>query len=263
MTATPELTNDEKRAHLDSALLADDPTGPLWDLVDSGLAEAIVPEFPKLSLQQDPMHSHKDVLKHTIAVVAKTRPHLTLRLAAMFHDIGKPDTLSYDRGKVTFYNHEAVGAKIARRRLRELEYPQDLVRDVTELVRISGRFKGYSRNWSDAAVRRYVRDAGHLFGLLNELVRSDCTTQNPKKFARLQKLVTELEQRVQELIKADEKAAERPLIDGEAVMAHLGLEPGPQVGQAMKFLLELKRSQPELDVPATLELLDGWWAEQQ
>ncbi len=255
------LTTAQMREQLDSALLAEDPTQPLWDLVNSGLADEIVPELPKLHLEQDPVHRHKDVLAHTIAVVAKTRPQLTLRMGALFHDIGKPATRSYATGTVTFYHHEAVGAKITKQRLRALEYPKDLVRDVSQLVRLSGRFKGYAGGWTDSAVRRYVRDAGHLFGLLNELVRSDCTTQNPRTFAHLQTLVDDLELRVAELAKADRAAAERPLLDGNAVMNRLGLEPGPEVGEAMRFLLELKRAEPDLTAEQTAQRLDEWWAE--
>ncbi len=259
----PALTATEKREYLNSALLADDPTQPLWDLVNSGLAEQIAPELPQLSLEQDPVHRHKDVLAHTIAVVAKTRPELTLRLAALFHDIGKPATRSYAKGTVTFYHHEAVGAKITKQRLRALEYPKDVVRDVAELVRLSGRFKGYADGWSDSAVRRYVRDAGHLFGLLNELVRSDCTTQNSRVYAHLQMLVDHLEQRVQDLAQAEQKAAERPLLDGNAVMERLEIPPGPQVGEALRFLLDLKQTQPELSVEETADQLDAWWARRQ
>ena len=253
----------EKRERLTEVMLADDPTGPLWEFVDSGLAEQIVPELPALVLEQDPVHRHKDVLAHTIAVVAKTRPDLTLRLGALFHDIGKPATRSYASGEVTFHQHEAVGAKMTKRRLRELEYPPELVRDVAELVRLSGRFKGYANGWSDAAVRRYARDAGHLFGLLNELVRCDCTTQNPRFVEDLRQLVDQLEERVQELAQADRKAAERPLINGDEVMERLGLKPGPEVGQALRFLLELKRAEPTLTKEETVLRLDKWWAERQ
>lgn len=255
------MTTAQMREQLDSALLSEDPTQPLWDLVNSGLADQIVPELPKLHLEQDPVHRHKDVLAHTIAVVAKTRPQLTLRMGALFHDIGKPATRSYAKGTVTFYHHEAVGAKITKQRLRELEYPKEIVRDVSQLVRLSGRFKGYADGWTDSAVRRYVRDAGHLFGLLNELVRSDCTTQNPRTFTHLQALVDDLELRVAELAKADRAAAERPLLDGNTVMERLGLSPGPEVGEAMRFLLELKRAEPDLTAEQTAERLDEWWAE--
>ena len=164
------MTPTEARERLCSILTEDDPTEGLWELCDSGDAELVVPELPALRLEQDPIHRHKDVLAHTIAVTAKTRPDLKVRLAALFHDIGKPATRSFEHGGVTFRHHEAVGAKIARRRLRELEFDKQMVKDVAELVRLSGRFKGYGDGWSDAAVRRYAREAGHLLGDLNELM---------------------------------------------------------------------------------------------
>lgn len=247
------------RNALTAALLADDVAGALWSMVDSGLAELAVPELPALRLEQDPIHRHKDVLAHTIAVTAKTPDDLRIRLAALFHDIGKPATRRIDEGGVTFRHHEAVGAKMTRKRLRALGYPDDIVRDVTELVRLSGRFKGFAAGWSDSAVRRYARDAGPLLGHLNELVRSDCTTRNPRKRQELQHHVDELERRIAELAEADRLAAERPLLDGQEVMDHLGLAPGPEVGAAMRFLLDLKRSEPELGREATIERLDTWW----
>jgi len=249
------------RDRLSAALLDDDCLNALWALVDSGVAEQIIPELPALALEQDPIHKHKDVLAHTIAVTAKTRADLVLRLAALFHDIGKPRTRKIDENGVTFRHHEAVGAKMAKKRLRELEYPEDVVRDVAELVRLSGRFKGYAAGWSDSAVRRYARDAGHLLGLLNELVRSDCTTRNQRKRLELHHHVDSLEERILELAASDRRKAERPLIDGQAVMDRFDVGPGPMVGKALKFLLELKRSEPELDVEATEARLDTWWAE--
>ncbi|MEM7285369.1 MAG: HDIG domain-containing metalloprotein [Actinomycetota bacterium] len=255
------LTTDDKRERLSGALMADDVASALWDLVDSGLADEIIPELPALRLEQDPIHKHKDVLSHTIAVTAKTPAELRLRLAALFHDIGKPRTRSFEHGGVTFRHHEAVGAKMTKKRLRELDYPNDVVKDVAELVRLSGRFKGYADGWSDSAVRRYARDAGHLLGLLNALVRSDCTTRNQRKRLELHHHVDELERRIADLAEADRRAAERPLLDGQAVMDRLGLEPGPVVGQAMAFLLDLKRAEPDLDVEETGERLDRWFAE--
>ncbi len=253
----PSVT--EQREALSSALMADDVASALWKLVDSGLAEIIVPELPALELEQDPIHRHKDVLAHTIAVTAKTPADLVVRLAALFHDIGKPQTRSFEHGGVTFRHHEAVGAKMAKRRLRALEYPTDVVRDVAELVRLSGRFKGYADGWGDAAVRRYARDAGHLLGQLNALVRSDCTTRNERKRMELHHHVDELEQRITALAEADRLAAERPLVDGAQVMAHLNLEAGPVVGKAMRFALELRRTEPDLDEAQTLQRLAQWY----
>ena len=161
---------------------------------------------------------------------------------------------------MTFHQHEAVGARITRRRLRALDYPPDIVADVTELVRLSGRFKGFAGGWSDAAVRRYARDAGHLLGHLNELVRCDCTTRNRARAAELQHHVDELEERIKQLAEAERRAAERPLLDGNAVMRHLGLRPGPEVGEALRFLLRLRRQNPDLTSEETVSLLDEWWA---
>jgi poly(A) polymerase len=252
---------EARRDRLTDILLADDPTGGLWELCDTGAADEIVPELLALRLEQDPIHRHKDVLAHTIAVTAKTRPELRLRLAALFHDVGKPRTRSFDHGGVTFRHHEVVGAKITRRRLRALTYEEDVVDDVTELVRLSGRFKGYSDGWSDSAVRRYARDAGHLLGLLNELIRSDCTTRNRAKEARLQEQIDELEERILELAKADRDAAERPQLDGKAVMARYGVSGGPLVGRALGHLLDIKRAEGELPIDELETRLDAWWAD--
>jgi poly(A) polymerase len=254
---------DDARGVLESILLADDPTDGLWWLVNSGIADTVVPELPALRLEQDPIHRHKDVLTHTIAVVAQTGPELRLRLAALFHDIGKPRTRSYEHGGVTFRHHEAVGAKMTKRRLRELGSADDVVADVAELVRLSGRFKGYADGWTDSAVRRYARDAGSLLGTLNALVRADCTTRNPRKRHELQHHVDELEVRIATLAEEERRAAERPLLDGDAVMTRLGLAPGRTVGEALAYLLELRRSEPELDIAATEARLDDWWKRRQ
>ena len=254
------VTPTEGRERLSSILLEDDPTDGLWELCDSGDAALVIPELPALKLEQDPIHRHKDVLAHTIAVTSKTRPNLTVRLAALFHDIGKPATRSFEHGGVTFRHHEAVGAKMTKRRLRELEFDKPLVKDVAELVRLSGRFKGYGDGWSDAAVRRYAREAGHLLGELNELVRSDCTTRNRAKEQKLQRLIDELEERIVDLARADAVAAERPQIDGKAVMDHFGVGGGPLIGQALTHLLEVKRTEGELPEDELYERLDRWWA---
>jgi poly(A) polymerase len=262
VTAVDPTPDDRGAARddLGAALLELDPSDALWRLVDSGRGGEIVPELPALRLEQDPIHKHKDVLAHTIAVVAKTKPRLRVRLAALFHDIGKPATRSFEAGTVTFHHHEAVGAKMTRKRLRALGYEDQLVRDVTELVRLSGRFKGYAEGWSDAAVRRYARDAGHLLGDLNELVRCDCTTRNRAKAERLQEQVDSLERRITDLAHEERRRAERPAIDGNRVMELLDLPPGPAVGQAVRHLLELKRA-GEAATPEDAEAaLRAWWA---
>jgi poly(A) polymerase len=211
-------------------------------------------------MEQDPIHKHKDVLTHTVAVVSKTGTDLRVRLAALFHDIAKPRTRSYEHGGVTFRHHEFVGAKMTRKRLTALGYPDDVVRDVADLVRLSGRFKGYGDGWSDSAVRRYARDAGHLLGQLNELVRCDCTTRNKIRVTNLHREIDELERRIRELAEEDRRAAERPGLDGLAVMQQLGLEPGREVGQALAFLLDLKRREGDLPRAELVRRLDAWWA---
>jgi poly(A) polymerase len=248
---------------LTSIVMQPDPSVALWDAVDRGRIAELVPELPALRMEQDPIHKHKDVLTHTVAVVAKTSPDLVLRLGALFHDIGKPRTRSYEHGGVTFRHHEAVGARITRKRLAALGYPETVVRDVAELVRLSGRFKGYAEGWTDAAVRRYARDAGHLLGLLNELVRCDCTTRSRIKVESLYRDIADLEARIQRLAEEDRRAAERPGLDGTEVMAQLGLPPGPAVGRALAFLLDIKRREGELTREELLARLDAWWAAEQ
>ena len=261
-TSAPELTCDDRRGLLDAILLADDPTDGLWEAYDSGLASQLIPELPALRLEQDPIHRHKDVLAHTIAVTAKTRPDLKIRLAALFHDIGKPATRRIDpKEGVTFRHHEAVGAKMAKKRLREMGYDPEFTRDVAQLVRMSGRFKGYADGWSDSAVRRYARDAGHLLGDLNELIRCDCTTRNRAKAERLQRLMDEFEARIIELAREDRLASERPQLDGKAVMEHLGIDGGPLVGRALEHLLAIKRSEGVLPDDEIRARLDSWWAD--
>ncbi len=242
-------------------LAPDDPTDSLWAAFDAGRMDSVAPELSLLRMEQDPIHRHKDVLAHTVAVVSKTRPDLKVRLAALFHDVGKPRTRRIDDGGVTFRHHEAVGARMTRKRLLALEFDEALIDDVCELVRMSGRFKGYADGWSDSAVRRYAREAGPLLGDLNHLIRCDCTTRNERKVRALQASMDELEERIATLAEADRIAAERPDLDGSAVMDHLGIAPGPDVGAAVKMLLEVKRSEGELSREELLERLDQWWAD--
>ncbi|MDP7550592.1 MAG: HDIG domain-containing protein [Acidimicrobiales bacterium] len=244
-----------------SAILIEPDCAPgLWASIGSGEMEILVPELPLLAMEQDPIHRHKDVLAHTIAVVNKTRPENTIRLGALFHDIAKPRTRSFEHGGVTFRHHEVVGARMARKRLEALGYPEQVVDDVSELVRLSGRFKGYSDGWSDSAVRRYARDAGPLLGTLNEMIRCDCTTRSQVKAAAVQSAMDDLELRISVLAEADRLAAERPEMDGAAVMAHLGIAPGRVVGEALAFLLEAKRAEGHLERTELEARLDAWWA---
>ena len=257
------MTDTKLADQLSDVLIEEDPSDGLWHLVDSGWAEEHLPELPALRLEQDPIHRHKDVLAHTIAVTSQSPSRLRVRLAALFHDVGKPRTRSYEHGGVTFRHHEAVGARMTRKRMPKLGYQDELTREVAQLVFLSGRFKGYTDGWSDSAVRRYARDGGALLGDLNDLVRSDCTSRNPRRVVALQDALNDLEERIAELAREDARKAERPEIDGDQVITHLGIQPGPDVGRALKFLLELKRSEGTLGEAATLERLDVWWADQK
>lgn len=252
-------TSSDGAAALSAIVMAEDVAAALWAAVESGRIDELVPEFPLLRMEQDPIHRHKDVLAHTIAVVAKTPAIEAVRLAALFHDIAKPRTRSFEHGGVTFRHHEAVGARMTKKRMTTLGYPQAVVEQVSELVRLSGRFKGYSDGWSDAAVRRYAREAGPLLGELNALIRSDCTTRNQNKVDELQRAIDELESRIADLASQERIAAERPQIDGTAVMEHLGVGPGRHVGDVLDWLLEVKRSEGVLDEDKIFARLDEWW----
>ncbi len=227
-------------------------------LIDSGLADHFIPEVPALAMEEDPLHTHKDVLAHSIAVMAKTSPDLVLRLAGLFHDVGKPDTRRFEGPKVTFHHHEVVGARMTRARLKELRYPKEIVRDVSELVFLHMRPHTFKMGWTDSAVRRYVRDAGELLPKLNELVRCDVTTGNEKRARQIQRRIDELEERIVELRAQEELDALRPPIDGNDVMGYLGLEPGPQVGVLMKLLLEKRIDDGPYEPAEAFEMVREW-----
>jgi poly(A) polymerase len=211
-----------------------------------------------MRLEQDPIHRHKDVLAHTIAVVAKTSPSLRIRLAAVLHDVGKPRTRGYGPQGVTFHHHEVVGARMARERMLALRYPSDLVDDVARLVELHLRFHTYRMGWTDSAVRRYVRDAGPLLEDLNELTRCDCTTRDARKAAALGHRMDELEARIAELQEREELAKIRPELDGNQVMKFLGLPPGRIVGEALEFLLEIRLEEGPLGEDAVYPRLAAW-----
>ena len=255
------------RDELDKLLVVDHPAAGLLFLVDTGLADEFLPELPGMRLEQDPIHRHKDVLTHTIAVVENVTRDFPgdfdfrrTRIAALMHDVGKPRTRGYMKGKgVTFHHHEVVGARMTRTRLQELRYSNDDVEAITELVALHLRFHGYEAGWTDSAVRRYVNDAGPLLAELNVLTRCDCTTRNEKKAQMLSRRMDELELRIADLAAREELGAIRPEMDGTAVMEHLGLAPGPKVGQAMKFLLELRLDEGMLGDAEVRARLDTWW----
>jgi poly(A) polymerase len=250
------------RDELSRTLLAPKPSAGLALMVETTLADRFVPELPALRLEQDPVQRHKDVLRHTLAVVDGCEPEPTLRLAALLHDIGKPKTRRITPEGVTFHNHEMEGARMAAERLRALRYPGDVVADVSTLVELHLRFHSYKDGWTDSALRRYVRDAGHLLDPLNALVRADCTTQNPKKASYLAALQDEFEVRLAALIERENLRELRPPLNGNEIMERLGLPPGPMVGKAREYLLELRLDRGPIDREEALKLLDEWAADQ-
>ena len=263
---TPERISGE----LTRLLLAEAPRLGLELLVDTGVAEHFLPELPALRLTADPLHRHKDVYSHTLTVLDQAieledaGPDLTLRMAALLHDIGKPKTRSFEPGGgVSFHHHEVVGRDMARARLMALRYPRLFVEDVARLVELHLRFHGYGTGaWTDSAVRRYVRDAGPLIGRLHKLVRSDCTTRNPRKAAALGRAYDALERRIELLAEAEDLASIRPDLDGNDVMAILGVPGGLLVGAALRHLLALRMERGPLGRDAAIAELRRWAAEQ-
>jgi poly(A) polymerase len=269
-----EIVSAERlRDELDKLLTLDHPAAGLFFIHDTGLADQFLPELPAMRLEHDPIHRHKDVLSHTIAVVENVRPlreqpegrpsfdFRLVRLAALFHDVGKPRTRGFQPGKgTTFHHHDAVGARMTRRRMEELRYSKDDVAAVSELVALHLRFHTYRMGWSDSAVRRYVRDAGDLLHELNVLTRCDCTTRNERKARELSKRMDDLEQRIEELAAQEELASIRPELDGVQVMAALGVQPGRDVGEALRFLLEVRLEEGLLGETEITRRLHEWWA---
>ncbi len=229
----------------------------------TGLADHFLPELPALQLEQDPVHQHKDVFRHTLAVIERCETDLTLRLAALMHDVGKPATRAFVDEGVQFHHHEVVGARMAEERLRALRYPNDVISDVVTLVRLHLRFHTYRMGWNDAAVRRYVRDAGPLLDKLNQLVRADCTTRNPFKAKALAALQDDLELRIARLAEAENLERIRPPLDGNEVMEHLGIKPGPVVGEALDHLLEQRMERGPIEKEEAYGLLDAWAEERR
>ena len=257
-----KVSAERIRGELDLLMVTDRPSIGLDFIVRTGLAGHFFPELPKLQLEQDPIHQHKDVLRHTWAVVDKTSPELALRLAALFHDIGKPNTRAISDEGVTFRFHEVVGAKMTRKRMVALKYSQEMIDDVSMLVELHLRFHTYKMGWSDKAVRRYVRDAGHLLDELNELTRCDCTTRNARKAAALDQRMDELEIRIAELREQEDLNRLRPALDGVAVMELLDIKPSAVVGRALDFLMEIRLDEGEISPQEAAVRLREWWSEQ-
>lgn len=261
------ISAERVAAELDKLVLGDDPVAGIDLLVHSGMGEVVLPEIGGMQMAIDEHHQHKDVYQHSLTVLRQAialeddGPDLVLRWAALLHDIGKPATRRHEpNGGVSFHHHEVVGAKMVRKRLRALKYSKQMVDDVSQLVYLHLRFHGYGDGkWTDSAVRRYVTDAGPLLPRLHKLVRADCTTRNKRRAARLQASYDRLEARIAELAAQEDLARVRPDLDGNQIMEILGIPAGPQVGEAWRFLKELRLERGPLDPDeATAELL-SWW----
>lgn len=262
------ITKERVQAELTKLILGRYPRRGIELLVDTGLCAHVLPEVPAMRLAIDEHMQHKDVYTHSLVVLEQAidretdGPDLVLRLAALLHDIGKPATRRTDDGKVSFHHHEVVGAKLTRRRLRDLRYPKAVIDDVTQLVFLHLRFHGYGTGeWTDSAVRRYVTDAGPLLDRLHALVRSDCTTRNRRRAAALQRSYDSLEQRIAALRAQEELDAIRPDLDGNAIMQLLGIPPGPLVGKAYKHLLAVRMERGPLSHEDAEAELRRWAAE--
>lgn len=276
---SPERVHDE----LVKLMVAPDPRAGLELLVDTGLADHVLPELPALKLEIDEHHRHKDVYEHSLTVLDRAialegprvvegleapavveGPDLVLRLAALLHDIGKPATRRFEGGGgVSFHHHEIVGAKLARKRLRELRFEKNVVRDVTRLIELHLRFHGYGGGeWTDSAVRRYVTDAGDQLARLHLLTRSDCTTRNKRKAAALAATYDDLERRIARLMEQEELGKVRPELDGNQIGEILGIAPGPVLGRAYKHLLAFRLDAGQVGADAVRAELLRWWSEQ-
>ncbi|MFD9866366.1 CCA tRNA nucleotidyltransferase [Streptomyces niveus] len=266
-----EIVSAERvREELNKLILSAHPRKGLALLVDTGLAERVLPELPALRLESDEHHRHKDVYEHSLTVLEQAidleenGPDLVLRLAALLHDIGKPRTRRFEKdGGVSFHHHEVVGAKLTKKRMTELKYSNELVKDVSRLVELHLRFHGYGTGeWTDSAVRRYVRDAGPLLDRLHKLTRSDCTTRNKRKATALSRAYDGLEERIAQLQEQEELDSIRPDLDGNQIMETLGVGPGPVIGAAYKFLLELRLENGPMGRDEAVSALKEWWASQ-
>lgn len=273
-----EIVSAERvRDELVKLMLGANPRAGLQLLVDSGLADHVLPELPKLRLEVDEHHRHKDVYEHSLKVLEQAiemedrvdpdgpgGPDFVVRFAALLHDIGKPRTRRFESGgRVTFHHHEVVGAKLASKRMRALKFSNEEIADVSRLVELHLRFHGYgSGEWTDSAVRRYVRDAGPLLRRLHVLTRADSTTRNRRKAEALQRTYDDLEERIDRLSEQEELAAIRPDLDGNEIMRILRIGPGPDVGRAWKHLLEVRLDAGPMDHDTARAELLRWWSEQ-
>ncbi|MEW2340625.1 MULTISPECIES: CCA tRNA nucleotidyltransferase [Streptomyces] len=271
MAGRIEIVSAERvRDELNKLLLSAHPRKGLTLLVETGLAQYVLPELPALRLERDEHHRHKDVYDHTLIVLEQAialeedGPDLTLRLAALLHDIGKPRTRRFEQdGRVSFHHHEVVGAKMTKKRMTALKYSNELVKDVSRLVELHLRFHGYGTGeWTDSAVRRYVRDAGPLLERLHKLTRSDCTTRNKRKATALSRAYDGLEARIAQLQEQEQLDSIRPDLDGNQIMGILGVRPGPVVGKAYQHLLELRLENGPMEHDEAVAALKEWWSAQ-
>jgi poly(A) polymerase len=264
-----ERINDE----FNKLLLTDKPRPGIELLVETGVAEHFLPELPALKLEIDEHHHHKDVYQHSLTVLEqvidlenKHQPQieadLILRIAALLHDIGKPKTRKFEgEGRVSFHHHEVVGARLAKKRLEKLRYSNEIIEQVCLLIELHLRFHGYGDGkWTDSAVRRYVRDAEEQLIRLHKLTRADCTTRNEAKAEKLRNAYNDLEERIVELSKQEELKSMRPELDGAEIMQVLNIKPGPEVGKAYQFLLDLRLDKGILGLEKATEELKTWWA---
>ncbi len=277
MASRIEIISAERvRDELSKLLLGADPRRGLTLLVETGLADYVLPELPKLQLEIDEHHRHKDVYEHSLIVLEQAidletshqpnlEPDLVLRLAALLHDIGKPKTRRFESGGgVSFHHHEVVGAKLVKKRLTALRFSNEIIDDVSKLVELHLRFHGYgSGEWTDSAVRRYVRDAGDQLSRLHKLTRADCTTRNRKKADLLADTYDHLEMHIAHLQEQEALDAIRPDLDGQEIMEILGISPSPVVGKAYKHLLELRLDHGPMTKEQAKEQLLTWWSSQQ
>jgi poly(A) polymerase len=270
-----EIVSAERiQGELNKLLLSDHPREGLNLLVETGIAELILPELPALKMEIDEHNHHKDVYEHSLTVLDQAialekqrghSPDLVNRLAALLHDIGKPATRRFEPGgKVSFYHHDVVGAKLATKRMQALKYSNDEIKAVAKLIELHLRFHGYGdSDWTDSAVRRYVRDAGDQLERLHILTRSDCTTRNQAKANKLRTAYEQLEWRIDELAAQEELDAIRPDLNGDQIMEILGIKPGRDVGKAYKFLLDLRMDEGPLGEERAREELLTWWASER
>ncbi len=263
------ISAERVRDEFTKIIMSPDPRIGITILVDTGLADIVLPEIPKLRLEVDEHHHHKDVYEHSITVLEQAielehrlgGPNLVIRIAALLHDIGKPKTRAFiEGGGVSFHHHEVVGARLAKKRLQALRFDNDTIEAVELLTMLHLRFHGYGEGeWTDSAVRRYVRDAGDFITHLHVLTRADCTTRNKTKAARLSAVYDSLEARIEVLMEQEELSKIRPDLDGEQVMRILKLKPSREVGQAMDFLMELRLEQGPIGEEAATKALLNWW----